>query len=50
MWTLDEVRGATLQSPNVLLNDMSPEERETYVAKYKAGGPAGRPAQESASA
>ena len=28
MWTLDEVRGATLNSPNVLLNEMSPEERD----------------------
>ena len=45
MWTLDEVRGATLQSPNILLNEMSPEEREKYVATYKAGGPAGRPAR-----
>ena len=41
MWTLDEARGNTLQSPNVLLNEMSPEEREAYVAKYKRGGPAG---------
>jgi propane monooxygenase large subunit len=44
MWTLDEARGNTLQSPNVLLNQMSPQEREEYVAKYKRGGPAGRPA------
>ncbi len=50
MWTLDEVRGITLQSPNVLLNEMSPEERETHIAHYKAGGPAGRPAPEGASA
>jgi propane monooxygenase large subunit len=26
----------------VLLNEMSPEEREAHVAEYKAGGPAGR--------
>ena len=45
MWTLDEVRGITLNSPNVLLNEMSPEEREAHVAEYKAGGPAGRPAR-----
>jgi propane monooxygenase large subunit len=45
MWTLDDVRGNTLYSPNVLLNEMSPEERETYMARYKAGGPAGRPAK-----
>jgi propane monooxygenase large subunit len=44
MWTLDEARGNTLQSPNILLNEMSPEDREAYVAKYKRGGPAGRPA------
>jgi propane monooxygenase large subunit len=50
MWTLDEVKGITLQSPNVLLNEMSPEEREKHVAHYKAGGPAGRPAPEGATA
>ena len=44
MWTLDEVKGITLNSPNVLLNQMSPEERETHMAAYKRGGPAGRPA------
>ena len=44
MWTLDEARGNTLQSPNILLNEMSAEDREAYVAKYKRGGPAGRPA------
>jgi propane monooxygenase large subunit len=50
MWTLDEVKGITLQSPNVLLNEMSPEDREKHIAAYKAGGPAGRPAREGASA
>ena len=50
MWTLDDVRGYTLQSPNVLLNEMTPEEREKHVAHYKAGGPAGRPAPEGAAA
>jgi propane monooxygenase large subunit len=50
MWTLDDVRGYTLQSPNVLLNEMSPEERAKHVAQYKAGGPAGRPAPEGAAA
>jgi len=50
MWTLDEVKGITLQSPNVLLNEMSPEEREKHIAHYKAGGPAGRPAPKGASA
>ena len=42
MWTLENVKGYTLQSPNILLNEMSPEEREAHVAEYKAGGPAGR--------
>ena len=50
MWTLDEVKGITLYSPNVTLNEMSPEEREKHVANYKAGGPAGRPAKEAAAA
>src|SRR5919107_3164808 len=48
MWTLDECKGITLNSPNVLLNQMSPEERESYMASYKRGGPAGRPAPEGA--
>jgi propane monooxygenase large subunit len=50
MWTLDQVRGITLNSPNVLLNQMSPEERARHVASYTAGGPAGRPAPEAATA
>jgi propane monooxygenase large subunit len=50
MWTLDETKGITLQSPNILLNEMSPEDRETYMARYKAGGPAGRPAPEGSAA
>jgi len=29
---------------------MSPEEREKHMAQYKAGGPAGRPAPEGATA
>ena len=41
MWTLDEVKGITLNSPNVLLNEMSPEEREQHMAEYKR---AARPA------
>jgi propane monooxygenase large subunit len=44
MWTLEDVRGNTLNSTNVLLNEMSPEEREKHIAHYKAGGPGGRPA------
>ena len=37
-----------LQSPNVLLNQMSPEEREAFRADYVRQGPAGRPAPETA--
>jgi propane monooxygenase large subunit len=49
MWTLDEMQGITIQSPNVLLNEMSPEDREKHVAEYKRGGPAGRkPAEANA--
>jgi propane 2-monooxygenase large subunit len=42
MWTLDNVKGITLNSPNILLNEMSPEDREAHIAEYKRGGPAGR--------
>jgi propane monooxygenase large subunit len=31
-----------LQSPNVLFNEMTPEDREAYAQKYRRGGPAGR--------
>ena len=50
MWTLDQTKGITLLSPNVTLNEMSPEDREAHMAKYKAGGPGGRPAREEATA
>jgi len=42
MWTLENMKGYTLNSPNILLNEMSPAEREAHVAEYKRGGPAGR--------
>jgi propane monooxygenase large subunit len=43
MWTLDHLRRMPeLQSPNVLLNQMTPEEREAFRASYVRGGPAGR--------
>src|SRR5437773_2482331 len=43
MWTLDHLRRmAPLQSPNVLFNEMTPEEREAFHAKYIRGGPGGR--------
>jgi propane monooxygenase large subunit len=45
MWTLDHMRRMPpLQSPNVLLNEMSDEEREAFRADYVRQGPAGRPA------
>jgi propane 2-monooxygenase large subunit len=42
MWTLDEMQGITIQSPNILLNEMSQEDRDKHVAEYKRGGPGGR--------
>jgi propane monooxygenase large subunit len=33
---------APLQSPNVILNEMSDEERAAFHAQYVRGGPAGR--------
>jgi propane monooxygenase large subunit len=43
MWTLDHLRRCPpLGSPNVLFNEMTPEERTAYHAKYIRGGPAGR--------
>ena len=59
MWTLDHLRRCPpLQSPNVLLNEMTPEEREAFHAKLhprRPGRPvrarrrlsAGRPRQEA---
>jgi propane monooxygenase large subunit len=45
LWTLDHLRRmGPLQSPNVLLNQMSQEERDAFHANYIRGGPAGRPA------
>jgi propane monooxygenase large subunit len=49
MWTLDHLRRCPpLQSPNVLLNQMSAAEREAFHANYIKGGPAGRPAKADA--
>ena len=43
MWTLDHLRRMPeVQSPNVLLNEMTPEQRQAYHASYIRGGPAGR--------
>jgi propane monooxygenase large subunit len=45
MWTLDHLRRmGPVQSPNVLLNQMSDAERAAFVADYNRQGPAGRPA------
>jgi len=37
MWTLDHIRGIEWQSPNVLLNQMSDEEREKWAEEYRKG-------------
>jgi propane monooxygenase large subunit len=37
MWTLDHMRGIEFQSPNVLLNQMTPEQREEHMAEYRKG-------------
>jgi propane monooxygenase large subunit len=49
MWTLDHLRRCPpLQSPNVLLNQMTDEERAAFQADYNKQGPAGRPAPANA--
>ena len=49
MWTLDHLRRMDpLLRPKVLLNEMTPAEREAFHAAYIAGGPAGRPARTDA--
>jgi propane monooxygenase large subunit len=42
LWTLDDCKGLPFPSPNITLNEMSDDEREKFVASYKAGGPGGR--------
>ena len=37
MWTLDHVRGIEFQSPRILINEMSDEEREKWYEDYKQG-------------
>jgi propane 2-monooxygenase large subunit len=37
MWTLDHVRGIEFQSPRVLINEMSDDEREKWYEEYKQG-------------
>jgi propane monooxygenase large subunit len=45
LWTLDHLRRmGEVQSPNVLLNAMTADERAAFHANYIRGGPAGRPA------
>jgi len=48
LWTLDHLRRMPeVQSPNVLLNQMTDAERAAFVADYNRQGPAGRPAPEN---
>jgi len=45
MWTLDHLRRMPpVLSPNVLLNQMTADERAAFHADYIRQGPAGRPA------
>ncbi len=37
MWTLDHLKGIEFQSPNVLLNQMTPEQRDAWLVEYKKG-------------
>ena len=37
MWTLDNVRGHTLQSPLTLFRALTPEQREAAAAEYRKG-------------
>src|SRR3989442_492780 len=37
MWTLDHLKGIQFQSPNVLLNQMTPEQRDAWLVEYKKG-------------
>ena len=41
MWTVDRFEGVGFASPMGSLNDMTPSERDAYVAQYRAKGPAG---------
>jgi propane monooxygenase large subunit len=45
MWTLDHLRRMPeILSPNVILNEMSADQRAAFHADYIKQGPAGRPA------
>jgi propane monooxygenase large subunit len=45
MWTLVHLRRCPpLLSPNVILNEMSDDERAAFAADYVRQGPGGRPA------
>ena len=37
MWTLDHVKGPTLQSPLTLLRALTPEARDKHIAEYRKG-------------
>ena len=36
MWKLSDVRGIQFNSPNILLNEMSDEDRKAHIAAYMA--------------
>jgi propane monooxygenase large subunit len=42
LWTVDQFKGIQFASPNITLNEMSPEDREKFIADYRRQGPAGR--------
>ncbi len=49
MWTLDHLRRTpAFPSPNVLLNEMTPDEQKAFHADYIRQGPGGRPAPANA--
>ena len=49
LWTLDHLRRCPpLGSPNVVLNEMTPDEQKAFHADYIRQGPAGRPAPATA--
>jgi propane monooxygenase large subunit len=36
-WTLDDLKGHTIQSPLTLIRQMSPADREKHIAEYRKG-------------
>ncbi len=39
MWTVDHLKGLEFKSPNVVLNQMTPEQRAKHIEEYRKGGP-----------